>query len=195
MAEAGAVAPARRIEIRAPGAEPASPLALGIVIEPGAFGSGEHDTTASCLELLVSLPLAGCSVLDLGCGTGVLAIAALLLGARQAVAVDPAAGAIACAAANGLHNGIADRWTLVAGELDDVAPASFDVVVANLYADLLLGLADDLVARTAPRGWILLSGILWELDFELRRRLDGLGCELRAHRFLEEHTTQLWQRS
>jgi ribosomal protein L11 methyltransferase len=183
-----------RIHLRRPGDGPSPEGSLGLELEPGAFGSGEHDTTASCLELLEGLELAGARVLDLGCGTGVLAIAALLLGAREAVGVDPDPGAIACSRSNGERNGVGARLTLVAGELGATTEHDFDLICANLYADVLEPLAPELVGRCKPGGWVLLSGILWELDFDLRRRFERLGCELRAHRFLGEHTTQLWRR-
>ena len=157
----------------------------------GAFGSGEHETTRSCLEALGALgPLQGALVLDLGSGTGVLAIAAVLLGARSAVCVDPDPRAVATARRNGALNGVAAALEHVEGTLDDVGQgARFDVVLANLYGDVLLPIVGGLAARTAPGGTLILSGVAWEYDCDVRRRLETAGCTLRRHRMLEEYST------
>lgn len=167
------------------------PLILG---RKGAFGSGEHETTASCLELLPTVPvLAGGAVLDLGSGTGILAIAAALLGAAQVVAVDleePAA--IACAE-NARLNGLENRIVTICGELAAVEERQFDVVLANIYADILLPLAERLVAATRPAGYLLLSGIPLQDKFDIVHRYTRLGCTVHDSRIMEDFATYLLQ--
>ena len=166
-----------------------------VVVAPGAFGSGEHETTASCLEALEEIPgLIGSHVLDLGSGTGILAIAALGLGAARAVCVDVDERAVATARHNCELNGVAGRVTHVHGTLADVGSSGFDVALANLHGELLVTLAESLVAAVRPGGYLVLSGILWEDDFTVRQRYEVLGCSLESHRFLEEYATLVFRR-
>jgi ribosomal protein L11 methyltransferase len=159
---------------------------------PGAFGSGEHETTASCLEMLETLPeVDGAHLLDLGSGTGILAIAALKLGARHALCVDIDPAAVRACQANCTLNGVDDRVEHLCGSLDQAAARPFDLILANVYGDILLALADRLVARARPGVPLLLSGILYQDDFEVRRRYQALGCAVVLSRMLEEFTTLL----
>ncbi len=157
----------------------------------GAFGSGEHETTRSCLEVLGALDgLRGADVLDLGSGTGVLAIAALLRGARRAVCVDPDPRAVATARRNAVLNGVAGAVEHVEGTLADVPGGRrFQVVLANLYGDVLLPLLGDLAGRAAPEATLVLSGLAWEYDFAARRGLEAAGCAVIRHRMMEEYST------
>jgi len=166
------------------------PLVLG---RKGAFGSGEHETTAACLELLERLPVAGMRVLDLGSGTGILAIATVRLGAGQAVAIDIDGPAARCCADNVRYNEVGDRVVTVQGELAAVR-GEFDLVLANIYADILLALAEQLVTMTRPGGHLLLSGIPLQDKFDVWRRYTGLGCSQRDSRVGEEYATYLLQR-
>jgi ribosomal protein L11 methyltransferase len=159
---------------------------------PGAFGSGEHETTASCLELLGELPEApGARVLDLGSGTGILAIAALKLGARSALCVDLDPEAVRTCKRNCELNGVGDRVEHACGTIDQVAGDPFELVLANLYGDILLRVAERLVAGTRSGGVLLLSGILHEDNYDLRKRYQELGCAVLRNRQLEEFTTIL----
>ena len=168
------------------------PLVLG---KKGAFGSGEHETTASCLEELERLPgIEGMRCLDLGSGTGILAIAAARLGARSAVAldIDPAAGR-SCAT-NVRLNGMEDRVFTLCGELSCVRTQYFDLLLANIYADVHLALSHTMVAMTRPGGFLLLSGIPTQDNFDVLRRFEREGCELLQSRFLEEYVTFLFRK-
>lgn len=150
------------------------PLYLG---KKGAFGSGEHETTAACLGQLEHIAsLQGYRALDLGSGTGILAIASLLLGAESAVAVDIEWPAAVSCSRNALLNGVEQRLLTVCGELATLSCCSFDLVMANIYADILLPLADRLVELTRHGGFILLSGIPLQDKYDIWRRYTQLGC-------------------
>jgi ribosomal protein L11 methyltransferase len=137
--------------------EAADPIVVRL--DPGlAFGTGTHPTTALCLEWLEALELTGARVLDFGCGSGILSIAALLLGAREAMALDIDPQALLAARDNARRNGV-DRkleTTLDAGNLK----GGYDFVVANILAGPLVAHADILCRQLKTGGRVLLSGIL-----------------------------------
>ncbi len=165
---------------------------LDLIMAAGAFGSGEHETTASCLELLETLPeVRGAQLLDLGSGTGILSIAALKLGAERAVCVDLDPGAVATCRRNCELNRVAERVTHIQGTLAEVQENGFDLVLANIYGDILLEVADQLVAKTRTGAPLVLSGILWEYNFDIRQRYERLGCEVIKNRMLEEFSSVL----
>ena len=141
---------------------PPEPAAINLILDPGlAFGTGTHATTRLCLQWLERTITGGETVLDYGCGSGILAIAALRLGARRAVGVDIDPGAIAVAQANAERNGVVGEF------LHDCASLAFsaDVVVANILANPLKLLAPVLISRCARGGRLALSGILaWQAD-------------------------------
>ena len=169
---------------------------IPLVMAPGAFGSGEHETTASCLEMLAALQeVEGAHLLDLGSGTGILAIAALKLGARRALCVDIDPAAVLTCQLNCRLNGVNDRVEHLCGSLDRVSARPFDLILANIYGDILLALADRLVARARPGAPLLLSGVLYQDDFEVCRRYQALGCVVVRKRTLEEFTTVLLRRT
>ena len=131
--------------------------ALNIVLDPGlAFGTGAHPTTQLCLRWLRSAVRARASVLDYGCGSGILAIAAAKLGARRVVGTDVDAQAVRASIDNARANRVDAAFVVV----DELAHERFDVVVANILANPLRLLAPALAARTAPGGALALSGIL-----------------------------------
>ena len=140
-----------------------APGAAVVRLDPGlAFGSGTHPTTSLCLQWLDGLAgdgaLDGATVLDFGCGSGILALAALKLGAAAAVGVDNDPQAILASHDNAERNGVADRLSVY---LPAEAPeATYPVVVANILASALEALAGTLAARVAPGGRLALSGIL-----------------------------------
>ena len=134
-------------------------------LEPGlAFGSGSHPTTRLCLERLAAAPPAGIDVIDYGCGSGILAVAAAALGARRVLALDIDPQALHATAENARINGVSDRVSVAAAETATAAsgaaaePAS--LVVANILAGTLVDLAPVLSALTTPGGDLALSGIL-----------------------------------
>jgi ribosomal protein L11 methyltransferase len=139
---------------------PVDPAALNLVVDPGlAFGTGSHPTTRLCLQWLASELEAGESVLDYGCGSGILAVAAARLAAGTVVGTDVDPQAIAASLANAAVNAANARF-LLPDELAAGAFAPFDVVVANILTNPLRLLAPALAARVRPGGRIVLSGIL-----------------------------------
>lgn len=123
-----------------------------------AFGTGEHPTTALCLDWLERHVAGGSTVLDYGCGSGILAIAAIVLGARFAYAVDSDAQALTATKANAALNGVAER--LFVGLPETLPTVAVDVLAANILAGPLVELAPKLAERTAAGGTLVLSGIL-----------------------------------
>ncbi len=135
--------------------------AVVVRLDPGlAFGTGTHATTAMCLEWLDSRDLQGRSLLDYGCGSGVLAIAALKLGCGHAVAMDIDPQAVLATRRNAAQNDVQERLTVISSA-QDVA-GQFDVIVANILAGPLAELAAGIVNHLQPGGWLGLSGILSE---------------------------------
>lgn len=133
-----------------------------IRLDPGlAFGTGTHPTTALMLDWLDALDLAGSTVIDVGCGSGVLAIAALKLGAQRAIGIDHDPQALTASRDNAHRNGVSERLELAeADRLSTLKGA--DVVVANILAGTLIELAADIAACVRPGGRVALSGILAE---------------------------------
>jgi len=165
---------------------------IDLVMQRGAFGSGEHETTESCLKILEQRPeMKGAHVLDLGSGTGILAIAALKLGARHVVCVDIEQDAVESARVNCRLNHIDHRVTHITGTLDAVTENNFDFILANIYGDILLDLAESLTTKLKPGGSLLLSGILWEYNFDVRQAYERMGCEVVSNHMLEEFSTTL----
>jgi ribosomal protein L11 methyltransferase len=138
---------------RAPGDRVVLRLHMGL-----AFGTGAHPTTALCLEWLEGHVTRGNAVLDYGCGSGILALAALVLGAARAYAVDNDEQALTATRANATLNGVGDRLVVAAPA---ALPAlQVDVLAANILARPLVDLAPRLVQLVKPAGWLVLSGIL-----------------------------------
>ena len=132
-----------------------------LTIEPGlAFGSGSHPTTRLCLDWLAREPLKDRSVLDFGCGSGILGVAAKLLGAHRVVCVDHDPQALRATASNAADNGLGESDLTVCNNTDFDSGERFDVVVANILANPLVDLAPLLSACVADHGRIVLSGLL-----------------------------------
>lgn len=160
---------------------PADDDIVVVRLDPGlAFGSGTHPTTALCLEWLDSLDLAGKSVTDFGCGSGILAIAALKLGAISAVGVDNDPQALTASIDNAERNAVADRLAVFLPEDFDGAPA--DVFVANILAGPLGELAPTFAAAAKPGAPFAISGILDGQQDELLARYGEWFDDLRVDR-------------
>jgi ribosomal protein L11 methyltransferase len=173
----------RRLWIYPWNIEPPAGGALVVVrLDPGlAFGSGTHPTTALCLEWLDGLALAGKTVTDFGCGSGILAIAALKLGATTAVGVDNDPQALIASADNAERNGVADRLALFLPENFDAADAgAADVFIANILAGPLGELAPTFAAAAKPGAPFAISGILDGQQEDLLQRYAEWLDELRV---------------
>ena len=145
---------------------PPDPNAVNIRLDPGlAFGTGTHPTTAMCLAWLDGLNLAGKTVLDFGCGSGILAIAALKLGAAHAYGVDNDPQALIASQENAHRNGVSERFTVLSDK--DKAPPQCDVLVANILLPPLLALKKLLAAGCKPGAFAAFSGMLAGQDAEL----------------------------
>ena len=132
-----------------------------VVLDPGlAFGTGTHPTTALCLQWLDSQDLQGKSLIDFGCGSGVLAIAALKLGASSALGIDHDPQALIATQQNAEENGVASRLEVIGARVPVGEQA--DILVANILASVLVELAPQIGALVRPGGQVALSGILEE---------------------------------
>lgn len=144
--------------------ETPAPDAINLILDPGmAFGTGSHPTTRLCLEWLERYVTAGCSLLDYGCGSGILAIAAARLGANPVTGVDIDPQAVDAAKANAERNGVSAHFADSREPID----GQFDILIANILANPLKALAPALAAHVRPGGWLALSGILVEQEEEL----------------------------
>ncbi len=148
-----------------------------IEIDPGmAFGTGTHPTTVLCIQLLERYLAPGQSVLDIGTGSGILLVAAARLGAGRLTGVDSDPVAVAVARDNLLLNGVApERFDLHRGHLADRITATYDVVVANILADVILDLLDQVGRTLKPGGLLICSGIIEARRSEVAAKMARLG--------------------
>ena len=145
-------------------------------MDPGmAFGTGTHETTSLCLETLDSLVKGGERVLDIGTGSGILAIAALKLGAEVAEGVDIDPMCVRTAGANAQRNGVADKFTVLVGDLSDQASGEYNIITANIVAAAILSLAPHVPVLMAPGARFIASGIIDERRDEVLTGLKAAG--------------------
>lgn len=148
---------------------PPDPDAVNIMLDPGvAFGTGDHPTTALCLEWLSQQSLAGRTLIDYGCGSGILAVAALKLGARRVYAVDVDPLALIASRENAERNGVEDRLTTIGADAP-IPLAAADIVIANILAGTLIELASRLTTLVHAGGRMVLAGVLVEQVDEMCR--------------------------
>lgn len=130
-------------------------------IDPGlAFGTGKHETTKLCLEALEKYIKPDSHVLDVGCGSGILSIAALLLGAEAATGVDIDPIAVNAAKENASENRVDDRYTVICGDLTDNINGKYNVVVANIVADAIISLTENITDFMDEKAVYIVSGII-----------------------------------
>ncbi|MEM0961174.1 MAG: 50S ribosomal protein L11 methyltransferase [Bacteroidota bacterium] len=143
-----------------------------------AFGTGHHETTRVCLRLLADVVPAGGRVLDVGTGTGVLALAALMLGADRAVGVDIDPWSVANGEENAARNGLADRFEVREGSLDVVPETGFDLVICNVIRSIMEPMLAGIIARAASGAPVVLSGLLTSERRAVTERLAASGRRL-----------------
>ena len=149
-----------------------------ITMDPGmAFGTGTHETTSLCLETLDSLVKGGERVLDIGTGSGILAIAALKLGAAVAEGVDIDPMCVRTAGENARRNGVQDRFTVLVGDLSDKASGQYNIITANIVAAAILSLAPHVPALMSPGARFIASGIIDTRKDEVLTGLRAAGLE------------------
>ncbi|MGN0441946.1 MAG: 50S ribosomal protein L11 methyltransferase [Acutalibacteraceae bacterium] len=130
-------------------------------LDPGiAFGTGTHETTRLCLEALEKYVTADTQILDVGCGSGILAVAALLLGAKRAVGVDIDEMAVKTAKENAALNGVSDKIEIIHGNLTDKVSGTYNVVAANIVADAIILLSEDIKNFMSDDAVYIMSGII-----------------------------------
>jgi ribosomal protein L11 methyltransferase len=150
---------------------PDDPNAVVVRLDPGlAFGTGTHPTTALCLQILASLPISGRSVIDYGCGSGILGIAALKLGAVHVTAVDLDPQALLATRDNAARNGVASNIDVLVAGVPGIEASLRPAycVMANILAGPLIELAPKLMAACEPDGHLLLSGLLKTQAYAVR---------------------------
>lgn len=147
-----------------------------IEIDPGmAFGTGTHETTSLCVKMLEKYQKESDKVLDVGCGSGILSIAAALLGAEDVLGVDIDPVAVEVAAENIELNGVANVAKAQYGDLTKGIDYKSDIVVANLMADLVMMLSEDVARHMQPGGLFISSGILVEKEVQVTEHLRSQG--------------------
>ncbi len=166
-----------------------------IVIDPGmAFGTGHHATTSGCLGQIerecLARPLA--SVLDYGCGSGILAIAALRLGARQAYAVDIDPEACAAAEANATLNGVRNEISVMNGSATPLH--SFGLIAANLFADLLVEKIPQFWLLLEPGGLLVCAGLLVADEARVSAAASKTGLQMEYRTCVDSWVVQSWRR-
>lgn len=150
-----------------------------LTLDPGmAFGTGTHDTTRLCIRLIERFVTSGVSLLDVGTGSGILAVAALLLGAKNAVGVDIDEVAVRVAKENAEINGVSERVKFLAGDLTDKVSGKFELVTANIVADVIIRLLPSLAEFLNEDGMFIASGIIDTREADVISALSDAGYEL-----------------
>lgn len=156
-------------------------------IDPGlAFGTGSHETTRLCLETLEKYIHGGETMLDVGCGSGILAVAGLLLGAKEALGVDIDQMAVKTAEENAQINGVSDRFKAVCGNLTDKVSGKYDVIAANIVADAIIMLSSGVKNFMKENTVYIMSGIIDT------RRDDVVNAVCNDFEIIEEITDNGW---
>lgn len=150
-----------------------------ISLDPGmAFGTGTHDTTRLCMQLLEEHVTAQTTVLDMGCGSGILSIAAMLLGGKSAVGVDIDDTAVRVANENAAMNHVTEKTTFLCGDLTNKVSGTFDLICANIVADVIIRLSPVIPQFLKQDGVFIASGIIAERADEVVSALEAIGLHI-----------------
>lgn len=160
-----------------------------IHLEPGlAFGSGTHDTTKLCLESIEKYAGKGKTMLDIGCGSGILSVCGLLLGVDRAVGVDIDALAVKTAKENGKTNGFEEpEYTVLQGSMTEKVEGKFDIIAANIVADIIIMMCPDIKQFLAENGVFITSGIIVPREQDVLNAFEENGIEV-----VERHESGGW---
>lgn len=157
----------------------ASPDDLVVEIDPGmAFGSGTHETTGMCLSLLEDVIRGGEEIIDVGTGSGILAIGAALLGAGHVLAVDIDPDAVKVAQENVIHNHVEHVVSVQQGNLLDRVSDTCDICVANIISDIIISFAAPLMSHIRPGGLFICSGVVAQRSDEVMQALQDAGYDI-----------------
>ena len=166
---------------------------IPIRINPGmAFGTGTHPSTQLCLELMETRVLPGLDVIDVGCGSGILSIAAVLLGANHAYGADVSPAAVKSSLENSAINKTESSLTFIQGSVDEISLGAFDIieaplVIVNILATIIMRLFDEnLASLAAPGGVLILSGILEPQSEQVLQKAQQFGLRLLEKREIED---------
>ncbi len=155
-----------------------------VKLEPGAaFGTGQHETTFMCLSLAEKRDLSGLKVLDIGCGTGILGIASVCMGAQTATLIDRDPVAVSASTNNAQLNGCTEKTVICQGNLADQVQGTYDVVFANIVADVIIALLPELPCVLSKDGVIIASGIIKEREQDVAEAA-------KRHNFITEERMQ-----
>ncbi len=157
-------------------------------IDPGAaFGTGTHATTSLCLGILEKYVDENSTLLDIGCGSGILGIAGLLLGAQRAVGVDIDAQSVKVAKENAEINGVSDKIELMVGDLAEKVTGKYNIVCANIVADVIIKLLENVADFMTEDGLLMTSGIIDIREQDVTAAFKKFGFEI-----VERHTKDNW---
>lgn len=150
-----------------------------LLLDPGmAFGTGTHETTFLCLELLDEIMQGGEKILDIGTGSGILAVAGLLLGAETALGIDIDPMSVKTADENARRNQVQDRFTVFVGDLAQKAEGQYQIITANIVADAIIRLAPAIPGLLEQGGTFIASGIILERAEEVAAAIQAVGLHL-----------------
>jgi len=165
-----------------------NPGQIVLTIDPKmSFGTGEHQTTKLVLMFLEKYTKSGARVLDVGSGSGILAIASIKLGARHATAVDIDEWCYDNAVENSKLNNVNDSIEVLQGEITDIKESEFDLILANIQKNILLEIASEIYNRLKPGGIVILSGLLDNDEADIKSGFTSLGMK-----FLEIKSLDSW---
>ena len=142
-----------------------------------AFGTGTHETTRLCMQLLENYITSETRMLDVGCGSGILAITALLLGAKSAVGVDIDELAVKVAQENAERNRVSDKLDLICGDLTEKVEGKYDVICANIVADVIIRMSHDICSFMKSGSILLCSGIIEPREPEVMNAMSECGLK------------------
>jgi ribosomal protein L11 methyltransferase len=160
-----------------------------VELDPGmAFGTGTHETTMMCAQFLETYVCSGMKILDIGCGSGILGIIALKLGAKNCFSVDIEANAVKVTQENAKLNNVYDKMEIVRGDLLEVVNGSFDIITANIIADAIVLLACIVAPYLNENGIFIASGIIADRHSEVKESLLKHGFIIKEEKFMGEWT-------